>query len=102
MLSYFLNLLPLDIYRHYKLITALLHKIVFIWVESLAAYTDCIIFKDGLSGLFLRKTFNVSNSKRLTNIKHAFSTCASLFLEAHLASMLCIGLAEILNKVTSL
>ena len=64
----FLNLLPLDIHRHYELITTLLYKIVFIWMESLASYTDCIIFKDGLSGLFVRKTFNVSNSKRLTNI----------------------------------
>ena len=100
-LKYFLNLLPLDIHRHYELMTTLLYKIVFIWMESLATYTDSIIFKDRLSGLFVRKAFNVSNSKRLTNIKHTFSTSASLFLEAHLASMLRVNLIETLNVITT-
>ena len=76
-LRYFLNLLPLDIHRHYKLITMLLYKIVFIWMESLATYTDCIILKDRLSGLFVRKTSNVSNSKRLANIYHTLWTSLS-------------------------
>jgi len=77
-LRYFLNLLPLDIHRHYKLITMLLYKIVFIWMESLATYTDCIILKDGLSSLFTRKTSNVSSSKRLTNIHHTLRTQFSI------------------------
>ena len=100
-LRYFLNLLPLDIHRHYELITMLLYKIVFIWMESLATYTDCIILKDGLSGLFARETSNVSNSKRLTNIEYTFSTCASLFLEAHIASMLSTSLVEVVDMVTT-
>ena len=70
-------------------------------MESLATYTDSIIFKDRLSGLFVRKAFNISNSKRLTNIKHTFSTCASLFLEAHLASMLSVCLFEVTDIVTA-
>jgi len=36
LLRCFLNLLPLDIHRHYELMTTLLYKIVFIWMESLA------------------------------------------------------------------
>jgi len=49
----------------------------------------------------VRETFNVSNSKRLTNIKYTFSTCASLFLEAHLASI-STNLIKIMMMITTL
>ncbi len=82
-LKYFLNLLPLDIHRHYELMTTLLYKIVFIWMESLATYADYVVLKDGLSGLFTRKTSNVSNSKRLANIYHTLWTSLSKTRLAH-------------------